>query len=162
AIPLRAVYGLKDFITDRHLDNMAKIMLASGLFVAYGYLMETFTAWYSGNLYEIAVVVNRFFGLYAPLYWALILFNILIPQALWSKRVRSKPVALFAIAIAVNVGMWLERFIIVVTSLYRDFVPSAWGTYAPTVWDWATLLGSLGLFVALLFLFIRFLPMISM
>jgi Ni/Fe-hydrogenase subunit HybB-like protein len=161
AIPLRAAYRLEDFITMRHLENMAKVMLATGLIVAYGYMMETFTAWYSGNPYEASMLSNRVGGPYAPLYWALIVCNVVVPQVLWSRRVRTSIPALFVIALVVNVGMWLERFIIVVTSLHRDFLPSSWGMYFPTVWDWATLLGSIGLFLALLFLFIRFLPMIS-
>jgi Ni/Fe-hydrogenase subunit HybB-like protein len=161
AIPLRVIYGLEDFITRRHLDNMAKVMLATGLIVAYGYLMETFMAWYSGNPYESFMILNRMRGPYAPLYWALILCNVVIPQVLWLTRVRSSAAALFAISLVVNIGMWLERFIIVVTSLHRDFLPSSWGMYYPTFWDWATLFGSIGLFLALLFLFLRFLPMIS-
>jgi Ni/Fe-hydrogenase subunit HybB-like protein len=161
AIPLRAAYGLQDFITLRHLENMAKVMLATGLIVAYGYLMETFIAWYSGNEFEQYMMINRVTGPYALLYWALLLCNIVVPQALWSARVRSNVVALFIIAIIVNIGMWLERFIIVVTSLHRDFLPSSWGMYLPTFWDWATFIGTIGLFLALLFLFIRFLPMIS-
>jgi molybdopterin-containing oxidoreductase family membrane subunit len=161
AIPLRAAYGLQDFITMRHLQNMAKILLVTGLIVAYGYLMEGFAAWYSGNEFESYMLTNRALGPYAPYYWALLFCNVVVPQFLWSDRVRSNVVALFIIAIIVNVGMWLERFIIVITSLHRDFLPSSWGMYAPTVWDWATLFGSIGLFFALLFLFIRFLPMIS-
>jgi molybdopterin-containing oxidoreductase family membrane subunit len=161
AIPLRAAYGLQDFITMRHLQNMAKILLVTGLIVAYGYLMESFAAWYSGNQFESYMFTNRALGPYAPYYWALLFCNVVVPQFLWSDRVRSNVVALFIIAIIVNVGMWLERFIIVITSLHRDFLPSSWGMYAPTVWDWATLFGSIGLFFAMLFLFIRFLPMIS-
>jgi Ni/Fe-hydrogenase subunit HybB-like protein len=161
AIPIRAAYGLGDFITKRHLDNMAKVMLATGLIVAYGYMTEAFIAWYSGNTYERFMIFNRMTGPYAPAYWALIATNIVIPQALWLKRVRSSVPLLFAVALVVNTGMWLERFVIVVTSLHRDFLPSSWGMYYPTVWDWATFLGTIGLFVAMLFLFIRFLPMIS-
>lgn len=161
AIPLRAAYGLEDFITMRHLHNMAKIMLATGLIVAYGYMMEAFIAWYSGNNFEQYVIRNRVLGPYAPYYWALLLCNVIVPQVLWSNRIRSNVVALFVIAIIVNIGMWLERFIIVITSLHRDFLPSSWGNYAPTGWDWATFFGTIGLFFALLFLFIRFLPMIS-
>jgi molybdopterin-containing oxidoreductase family membrane subunit len=162
AIPIRAIYGLEDFITMRHLDNMAKVMLATGLIVAYGYMVESFIAWYSGNPFEFyAVVANRIGGPYTPLYFGLIFCNVLVPQLLWSGRVRRSVPMLFAIAIIVNVGMWLERFIIVVTSLHRDFMPSAWAMYYPTIWDWATYLGSIGLFLALLFLFLRFLPMIS-
>jgi molybdopterin-containing oxidoreductase family membrane subunit len=161
AIPLRATYGLKDFITLRHLDNMAKIMLATGLIVAYGYAVEAFMAWFSGNPFERYVAWNRAVGPYAPTYWALLLCNVVLVQALWSRRVRSSPAALFVLSLVINVGMWLERFVIVVTSLHRDFLPSSWGMYSPTVWDWATLFGSIGLFLMLLFLFIRVLPMIS-
>jgi molybdopterin-containing oxidoreductase family membrane subunit len=161
AIPLRAFYKLDDFITMRHLDNMAKIMLATGLIVAYGYFMEIFGAFYSGQKYDMYSVLNRMTGPYAVIYWSLIVCNIVIPQVLWSKRVRGSIPALFAVALVVNVGMWLERFVIVVTSLHRDFTPSAWGMYYPTKWDWATYLGTIGLFLTLLFLFIRFLPMLS-
>ncbi|MGH7926817.1 MAG: NrfD/PsrC family molybdoenzyme membrane anchor subunit [Candidatus Binatia bacterium] len=161
AIPLRAAYGLEDFITMRHLQNMAKVMLATGLIVAYGYLMEAFIAWYSGNEFEQYTIINRATGPYALFYWALLLCNIIVPQALWSARVRSNVLALFIIAIIVNIGMWLERFIIVITSLHRDFLVSSWGMYLPTFWDWATFIGTIGLFLALLFLFIRFLPMMS-
>jgi molybdopterin-containing oxidoreductase family membrane subunit len=161
AIPLRSAYGLEDFITMRHLENMAKVMLCTGLIVAYGYAMELFMAWYSGNTYEGFTAWNRIFGPYGPAYWALILCNVVLPQALWFKRVRTNVPALFVLALIVNLGMWLERFVIVITSLHRDFLPSSWGMYSPTRWDWAVLFGSIGLFLALLFLFIRFLPMIS-
>src|SRR5262249_40036412 len=140
----------EDFITQRHLQNMAMIMLATGLMVGYGYLMEAFMAWYSGNGYEKFVQVNRMFGPYAPAYWALLICNVLIPQVLWWRRARSNTVALFVVALTVLLGMWLERFVIVITSLHRDFLPSSWGMYSPTVWDWATLFGSLGLFLTLL------------
>ena len=161
AIPLRAMYGLKDFITMRHLQNMAKIILATGLIVAYGYAMEAFLAWYGGNTYEQAMMANRVSGPYAWSYWLLVLCNVLTPQLLWLKRVRSSVVLLFVICLIVNVGMWLERFVIVVTSLSRDYLPSAWHSYSGTIWDWSLYVGSIGLFLALLFLFIRFLPMIS-
>jgi Ni/Fe-hydrogenase subunit HybB-like protein len=161
AIPIRAIYGLEDFITIRHLNNMALVILATGLFVAYGYGMEGFMAWYGGNSYEGYMILNRLFGPYAPLYWGLLLCNVVVPQALWFSRVRANVKVLFGVALAVNVGMWLERFIIVVTSLHRDFMPSAWGMYYPTRWDWATYVGTIGLFFALMFLFLRFLPMIS-
>jgi Ni/Fe-hydrogenase subunit HybB-like protein len=161
AIPIRAVYGLEDFITLRHLQNMAKILLTTGLIVAYGYGMEAFMAWYSANPYEGFMILNRLFGPYAPYYWALLLCNVVVPQLLWLRRIRSNTVALFIIALIVNVGMWLERFIIIVTSLHRDFLPSSWGMFYPTFWDWATFFGSIGLFLSLLFLFLRFLPMIS-
>ncbi|PYQ66436.1 MAG: hydrogenase [Acidobacteria bacterium] len=161
AIPLRAVYGLQDFITMRHLENMAKILLATGLIVGYGYVIEAFMSWYSANPYEGYMIGNRMRGPYAPVYWSLMLCNIVAPQFLWFKRVRTSPPVLFGIAVVVSIGMWLERFVIVVTSLHRDFLPSSWGMYFPTIWDWATFVGTIGLFLALMFLFIRFLPMIS-
>jgi Ni/Fe-hydrogenase subunit HybB-like protein len=161
AIPLRRFYGLQDFVTMRHFDYMGRITLATGLFVAYGYMMETFMAWYSGNEIEKYMIYNRFFGPYAPLYWLLIFCNVISIQALWFQRVRQSLGALFVIALIVSVGMWLERFIIIPVSLSRDFLPSSWGMYYPTFWDWSTLLGTIGLFVALLFLFVRVLPMIS-
>ncbi len=161
AIPIRAAYGLDDFITARHLQNMAKVMLATGLIVAYGYLTEAFIAWYSGDAYEGFVPINRFTGPYHFVYWLLLLCNVAIPQVLWLKRVRTSPATLFVISLVINVGMWLERFVIIVTSLHRDFLPSSWGRFAPTIWDISTFAGTIGLFVALLFLFLRFLPMIS-
>jgi molybdopterin-containing oxidoreductase family membrane subunit len=161
AIPLRAAYGLEDFITLRHLQNMAKILLATGLIVGYGYVMEAFMAWYSANPYEQYMITNRMRGPYAPIYWSLMLCNIAAPQLLWFRRVRLSPKLLFGIAVVVSIGMWLERYVIIVTSLSRDFLPSSWGMYHGTIWDWATFLGTIGLFLSLLFLFIRFLPMIS-
>ncbi len=160
-IPIRWMYGLQDFITLRHLRNMGEILLATGLIVAYGYVMETFMGWYSGNLYERYMLLNRMFGPYGYMYWALILFNVLVPQALWIQRARTNVLALFLISLSVLFGMWLERYVIIVVSLSRDFMPSAWGMYSGTVWDYAILAGSIGLFLALMFLFIRFLPMIS-
>ncbi len=160
-IPIRAAYGLEDFITDKHLDVMAKVILATGMIVAYGYLMEIFGAWYGGNKYESFMVLNRFKGPYAPYYWALIICNVAFPQLLWSSRVRANSIALWIMSIIVGIGMWLERFIIVVTSLHRDFLPSSWGMYYPTKWDVMTFAGSIGLFLTLLFLFVRLLPIIS-
>jgi molybdopterin-containing oxidoreductase family membrane subunit len=161
AIPLRAIYGLQDFITMRHLTNMAKVILATGMMVAYGYVMEMFMAWYSGNEFEIAMVKFRLFGPYAPMFYLLLFCNLFVPQLLWFARVRSSVPILFVISLVVNVGMWLERFVIVVTSLHRDFLPSSWGMFYPTVWDISTYVGTIGLFLSLMFLFIRFLPMIS-
>jgi molybdopterin-containing oxidoreductase family membrane subunit len=161
AIPLRRFYGLEDFVTMRHFDYMARITLATGLFVSYSYMMETFMAWYSGNPFEMSVIYNRFAGPYAPLYWMLIFCNVVCIQALWFQRVRSSLTALFVISLIVSVGMWLERFIIIPVSLARDFLPSSWGMYYPTFWDWSTFIGTMGLFVTLLFLFVRLLPMIS-
>jgi len=160
-IPIRRFYGLKDFITSRHLQNMAKVMLASGLVVAYGYLMEIFYAWYSGGEYETFMVINRIKGPYAPLYWGLILSNVVVPQLLWFKTIRVSTGWLFVIAVFINIGMWLERFTIIVISLHRDFLPSSWGMYTPTIWDWTMFVGTIGLFLSLLFLFVRLLPMIS-
>jgi Ni/Fe-hydrogenase subunit HybB-like protein len=161
-IPLRAVYGLQGIITARHLDLMAKVMMAMGWIVAYGYFCEFFTAWRSGVIFEQYVALNRVVGPYAPYFWALMLCNIVAPQFLWSGRLRSNVLVLFAVALAVNVGMWLERFIIVVTSLHRDFLPTSWGMYHATFWDYSTFFGTIGLFLSLIFLFIRYLPMISM
>jgi hypothetical protein len=162
SIPIRKFYGLEDFITMRHLQNMAKVMLATGLIVAYGYMMELFFgSVYSGNKYESFMVRNRMFGPYGHYYWMLILCNIITPQFLWLRKVRNSVLALFIISIIVNIGMWLERFVIVVTSLHRDFLPSSWGMYQATIWDWATYIGTMGLFLTLLFLFLRFLPLIS-
>jgi Ni/Fe-hydrogenase subunit HybB-like protein len=162
AIPLRKFYKLEDFITLRHLDNMAKLMLATGMIVAYGYMMETFMAFYGGNRYDRYMMMNRMFGPYARVYWFLIACNIAIPLTfLWSQRVRRNVLGLFLISLVVQTGMWTERFVIVVTSLHRDFTPSAWGMFYPTVTDWAVFTGSIGLFFTLFFLFIRYLPMIS-
>ncbi len=161
AIPLRHFFGLQDFITPRHLDNAAKVMLATGLVVAYGYFMEIFTSFYSGDVFEIAMTRNRMMGPYAPLYWALMLCNVVAPQLLWSPRLRRKVWLLFMLSLVINTGMWMERFMIVVTSLHRDFMPSAWGLFIPTRWDWTVLFGSIGLFVTLFLLFVRFLPAIS-
>ncbi|HWZ99847.1 MAG TPA: NrfD/PsrC family molybdoenzyme membrane anchor subunit [Candidatus Dormibacteraeota bacterium] len=161
AIPLRKAYGLEDFITMRHLENMAKVMLATGLIVAYGYFMEFFLALYSGNKFDVFLVQQRLHGPYSGYYFALILCNILTPQLLWFQKVRTNVAALFVMSLVINLGMWLERFVIVVISLTRDFVPGAWGRYQPTFWDYSTFIGTMGLFVSLLFLFVRGLPAIS-
>ena len=161
AIPLRKVYGLEDFITTKHLDNMAKIMLATGLIVGYGYVVEAFMSFYSGNVYERYVIFNRATGPYKHMYWMLLFCNLVAPQVLWFRKVRRSVPWLFVVAMIVNVGMWLERYIIVVVSLHRDFLPSSWGMYHGTFWDKTTFIGTIGLFLALMFLFIRLLPMIS-
>src|ERR1700686_203404 len=161
AIPLRKFYHFEDFITMRHLENMAKVMLATGLIVAYGYFFEFFMSMYSGQKFDVFLVQQRLHGPYSHYYYALILCNILTPQLLWIRAVRTNPAILFLMSIVVNIGMWLERFVIVVISLTRDFMPSAWGRYSPTVWDWATLIGTLGLFTTLIYLFVRVLPAIS-
>ncbi len=160
-IPVRKLYHLEDFVTTRHLDYMAKVMLSTGLIVAYGYMMETFFAFYSGDQFDRAMMMNRLFGHASTFYVFLILCNILLPQLLWLKKFRQSPLLLFIISIIINVGMWLERFVIIVTSLERDFMPSSWANYSPTIWDWATFLGTIGLFLTLMFVFIRLMPMIS-
>jgi molybdopterin-containing oxidoreductase family membrane subunit len=161
AIPIRKVYGLEDFITERHLQNSAKVMLATGLIVAYGYVIEAFMGWYSGNRYEAFTLWNRLHGPYAFFYYMLLVCNIVIPQVLWFRKLRTSPVWLFVISGVVLVGMWLERFVIVVLSLQRDFLTSSWGMYYPTRWDWMTYVGTIGFFLAAMFLFVRILPMIS-
>ena len=161
SIPLRAIFGLKDFITLRHLDNIGKIMLVCGLIVAYSYLMEIFMAFYSGDEFDQYMILNRMRGPYAPIYWIVILFNVVLPQSLWFKRIRLSVGTLFVLSIVVNIGMWLERFMIIVTSLHRDFLPSSWDMFYPTFWDWAILVGSLGAFGWLFLMFVRFLPAIS-
>jgi molybdopterin-containing oxidoreductase family membrane subunit len=161
AIPLRHFFGLQSFITLRHLENSAKILLACGWIVAYGNFIETFTAYYGGDPYDIAMIEDRMTGFYAPVYWGLLVCNVLVPQVLWSRRARRCVPLLFAVSLVVNVGMWMERMMILVQSLHRDFMPSAWGNFIPTRWDWITLAGSIGFFVFLFLLFVRFLPAIS-
>ncbi len=158
----RRVFGMKDLVTIRHLENMAKIMLVTGTMVGYAYATELFMAWYSGNHYERFVFANRAFGPYAWAYWIMIGCNVLSPQLLWFKRCRTSVSILFILSIAVNVGMWFERFVIVVSSLSRDFLPSSWGYYRPTLWDITTLLGSFGLFFTMFCLFVRFLPIVAL
>jgi Ni/Fe-hydrogenase subunit HybB-like protein len=162
AVPMRAVFKLKDFITDRHLARMGTLMLVTGLIVGYSYAVEVFNAFYSADTYEIAMIQNRYFGPYAPISWSVVLCNVVIPQALWSTRIRHHPVALFVLGLVVLLGMWLERFMIIVASLERDFLPSAWHMFYPTFWDLATLAGSIGAFALFFLLFLRFLPAISM
>jgi molybdopterin-containing oxidoreductase family membrane subunit len=161
-VPLRKVFGLEDFITAKHLDNMGKVMLVTGLIVGYGYIMELFTAWYSGNLYEIFVMKNRIFGPYRWIWFMLILCNIIAVQPLWFRKCRYSPTALWVMSMFVNVGMWLERFVIIPMSLHRDFLPGSWGMYKPTRWDFSTFFGTIGFFLALMFLFVRVLPAIAM
>jgi len=161
AIPLRSMFSLHDFITDRHLDNMAKVMLVTGLIVVYGYVMEAFFGFYSANLYESFMIKNRMTGPYWWAYWLLIFCNGLTPQLMWFKSLRTNTAVLFIVSLIVGVGMWLERFVIIVVSLHRDFLPSSWDMYYPTRWDVMTFFGTIGLFVTLMFLFVRVLPMIS-
>jgi molybdopterin-containing oxidoreductase family membrane subunit len=162
AIPIRWAYGLDNFITMKHLENMAKVLLATGLMVSYGYLIEAFMAWYSGSPYEqYTILQDRPLGPYAHWFWVLIFCNCLIPNLFWVKRLRTNLALLWVVSLLVNLGMWAERYVIVVTSLHADFLPSSWGIYSPTWWDIATYTGTIGLFVCLLFLFLRFLPVIS-
>jgi molybdopterin-containing oxidoreductase family membrane subunit len=161
-IPLRSWYGFEDMITKRHLEVMAKVMLTTGLIVCYGYFIEYFMAWYGGNKYEIRTMnQERLFGDYGHTYWLLILCNCTIPQLLWIRWFRLNPYALWAISIVVNIGMWLERYVIVITSLHFDFLPSAADMYHGSKWDYMTFFGSIGLFLTLIFLFVRVLPAIS-
>jgi Ni/Fe-hydrogenase subunit HybB-like protein len=161
-IPLRALYKLHDFITSRHIENMCKVMLVTGLVVVYGYMSELFFGWYSGNEYERFMLKNRiYYGPYSWTYWLLLLCNFIVPQVLWSKRMRHHLGVIFTVVMFINVGMWLERFVIIVTSLHRDFLPSSWEMYYPTRWDFLTLAGTIGLFLTLMFVFVRVLPMIS-
>ncbi|HEY7181494.1 MAG TPA: NrfD/PsrC family molybdoenzyme membrane anchor subunit [Blastocatellia bacterium] len=162
AIPVRKFFGLEDFITMRHIRNCCKVMLATGLIVAYGYSMEAFFGWYSGNTFEQFMMKNRMFGPYGFLYWLLILCNVAVPSLLWSKKLRDNLVVVFIVSMFINVGMWLERFVIIVMSLNRDFNPSSWRMYYPTIFDFTMLFGTVGFFLTLMFLFIRFVPMIPM
>jgi Ni/Fe-hydrogenase subunit HybB-like protein len=161
-IPLRHFYQLKDLITIRHLDNMGKILLATSLIVGHGYITEIFMSWYAGDPFEKQMMMDRFTGQYAPTYWFLVFADVGIVQALWFKTVRRSVPALFCIAILANVGMYLDHYILVIQSLHHDYMPSDWRFFHGTFWDWATLFGSFGLFLTLLFLFIRTFPMISM
>ena len=161
AIPARQLWGLKDFITMRHLENMCKIILFTGSIVGYAYATEFFIAWYSGELYESFAFVNRAFGPYAWAYWIMVSCNVITPQIFWFKKARNSIAIMFVASLLVNVGMWFERFVIVVTSLANDFLPSSWGMYEPTWVDVVTLLGSFGLFMTFFLLFIRFLPVLA-
>lgn len=162
AIPLRKYFHLDDLITMKHLDIMGKVMLATGMIVAYSYVVEAFMSFYSGNPYDRSMMLNRLAGPYKYVYWSLISCNLIIPQVLWSRKVRRNTLYLFLVSIVVNIGMWLERFVIIAISLTRDYVPSKWDMFYPTRWDWATLVGVFGLFGTLFYLFVRFLPTISM
>ncbi|HQR34404.1 MAG TPA: polysulfide reductase NrfD [Blastocatellia bacterium] len=159
-IPVRKFYKLEDFITMRHIRNMCKVMLATGLIVCYGYAMEAFFGWYSGSTYEMFMMKNRMFGPYGIMYWLLILCNFLVPQLLWIKKYRENMWVIMTVCMFINVGMWLERFVIIVMSLNRDFLPSSWRMYYPTPFDFSMFFGTIGFFLTLMFLFIRFVPMI--
>jgi Ni/Fe-hydrogenase subunit HybB-like protein len=162
AVPARSFFDLKSLITMRHLDNMNKLILGTSLLVAYAYIMEAFMAYYGSSQYERFAQVNRALGPYAWAYWLMVGCNVLAPQAFWFQRARMTPWLMWIIAILVNVGMWMERFVIIVASLGRDFVPSSWGMYRPTIIDVMMMAGSFGLFLTLFLLFCRFLPMVAM
>lgn len=161
AIPIRAVYKLHNLITVAHLNNCAKLMLATGLVLAYTYALEPFTAWYSGDTFEMAMVHNRAVGPQSWTYWTTLMCNVAIPQLLWLRRVRINPRPLFCVSVVILYGMWMERYMIIITALHRDYLPSAWTNFVATIWDNALTLGSIGIFVTCFMLFVRFAPMIS-
>jgi molybdopterin-containing oxidoreductase family membrane subunit len=161
-VPARELFGLKDLITLRHLENMCKIIIATGTIVGYAYAMEFFIAWYSGSRYESFAFINRAFGPYWWAYWTMIACNVISPQLFWFKKMRTTPWLMFIVSIFVNIGMWFERFVITITSLSRDFLPSSWGYFIPTWVDVAMFVGSFGLFFMLFLLFCRFLPIVAM
>jgi len=162
-IPAREIYpNMKDILTLRHLENMSKIILVTGMMVGFAYTMEFFIAWYSGNQYEWWVFLNnRATGPYWWAYWSMVICNVVIPQLFWFKRMRTSIPVMFVIAIFINIGMWFERFVIIVTSLHRDFLPSSWGYFSPTIIDIALYVGTIGTFMTLFLLFIRWMPMIA-
>lgn len=160
-IVARWLFKLENLVTMRHFENMAKVILLTGSIVGYAYAMEFFVAWYSGNPYESFVFINRATGPYWWAYWSMVTCNVIIPQLFWFKKVRTNLWALFIISVFVNIGMWFERFVIIVTSLHRDFLPSNWMYFSPTIWDVLTFIGSWGLFFFMFCLFVRFLPMIA-
>ncbi len=160
-IPARRYLRLENVVTPRHFENMAKILLATSWMVAYGYAMESFTEWYSGSIYELGALHNRVAGPYAAMFYAMVFCNVLVPQSFWWKRARESQAWLLIASILISIGMWLERFVIVVVSLHRDYLPSSWGMFFPTWVDISLFVGSLGLFGAMFLLFIRFLPAVS-
>ncbi len=157
----RVVFKMEHIVNMLHFDRMAKLILATGTIVGYAYATEFFVAWYSGNIYEFFAFKNRALGPFAWAYWTMITCNVVIPQVFWFKKARRSIAVLFVVSIFVNIGMWFERFVIVVTSLHRDFMPSSWDYFTPTFWDIATFLGSFGLFFTLFTLFVRFVPMVA-
>jgi molybdopterin-containing oxidoreductase family membrane subunit len=160
AVPCRKIFGLEDFITIRHIENMNKVILTTGTLVGYAYAMEFFIAWYSGSPYESFAFINRAFGPYWWAYLMMVSCNVISPQFFWSKKLRTNLTVTFILSIFVNIGMWFERFVITM-SLHRDFLPSAWDYYTPTIFDVSLLLGSFGLFFTLFILFLKFLPAVA-
>ena len=157
----RWVFKVEHIVTMKHLENMCKVMVATGTIVGYAYATEMFIAWYSGNPYEQFTFINRATGPYYWAYWIMISCNVLSPQLFWFKRMRTSIPVMFVVSIIVNIGMWFERFVIIATSLHRDFLPSSWGYFHPTIVDILTFFGTFGLFLTLFLLFLRFLPMIA-
>ena len=162
AVPARQFFGLKRIITMKHLELMAKVILGTGMLVGYAYAMEMFVAWYSGAMFEQFAFLNRAFGNFAWSYWTMIFCNVMAPQVFWFKAMRTNVWVIWVVGIIVNVGMWFERFVIICTSLTRDFLPANWGAFIPSPIDYATLAGSFGLFFTLFLLFCRYLPMVAM
>ncbi len=158
---VRQSFNLKHIITLNHLEKMNQVMIATGMIVGYAYATEFFMAWYSGNQFEMFTFINRALGPYAWAYWTMISCNVLFPQLFWFKKIRRSIPLMFIIGVFVNVGMWFERFVIIVTSLARDYLPSSWGMYIPTIWDTGILIGSFGLFFTLLLLFVKTMPVVS-
>ena len=161
-VPARHFLGLKEFVTPRHLDNICKIMLVTGSMVGYAYGVEIFTAWYSGNFNERFAFASRALGPLSWAYWTMVFCNVIAPQIFWSRRARRSIPVMFVMSIVVNIGMWFERFVIIVSSLSRDYLPSSWRDFHPTIVDILTFAGTIGLFLTLFLLFIRFLPMMAM
>jgi Ni/Fe-hydrogenase subunit HybB-like protein len=158
----RKAFGLEGLITIKHLENMNKIIVATGTMVGYAYGMELFIAWYGGNEYEWYAFVNRLFGPYKWAYWSMVSCNVIFPQLFWFKKVRTSIPAMFVISIIVNIGMWFERFVIIVSSLHRDYIPSSWTYFRPSIYDISTFFGTFGLFFTLFLLFLRFMPAVAM
>jgi molybdopterin-containing oxidoreductase family membrane subunit len=160
-LPVRRVFGLHDVITKRHLDRIAKLILATGSMLAYSYVCETFIAWYSADQFvRYTYLFARPSGPYAWIYWSMTAINVLTPQLFWLRRLRTSALVLFVASILIWIGMWAERFVIIVTSLNRDFLPSSWHLFAPTWVDWSLLVGSVGLFSFLFLAFLRWVPFV--
>jgi Ni/Fe-hydrogenase subunit HybB-like protein len=163
AIPLRYFYGLEDFITTNHLEVMGKILLATSWLTSYGYFSEQFMAWYGGEEAEASLYLNRLVGFdqYAVITWLIVLCNTIVPQVLWSRWARRNQAMLFGVSLLVLVGMWFERYMIICSTLSRDYLPSSWGIFRPTIWDFLTFFGTIGVFLMMFLLFLRLLPVIS-
>jgi molybdopterin-containing oxidoreductase family membrane subunit len=160
-IVARKVYGIQDIMTDDHMEKMNIVIIVTGTMVGFAYAMEFFIAWYSGVEYEKFIFMQRAIGPYAWAYWIMIACNVVFPQLFWFKKMRRSVVVTFVLSIVVNIGMWFERFVITVTSLSQDYLPSSWAYYSPTIWDVLTYVGTFGLFFTLFLLFLRFLPIVA-